>query len=411
MKIVHIATSLEGGAGLCAARIMNATRQLGVDACALVAHGNKSNYVDVVIPNNLYSRFRLIRYVQILLNMKGLWPKTARIARKIAEERQKNHKPVVFSSPVTLYTNIVNHPWIREADIVHLHWIGNYVDHESFFSKINKPVVWTIHDQNPGFGGFHYQMWYESAIDSFKALDDKLALLKRHAYKNVGSMMLVAISSYMKEFFQKSSLLSNFPCTLIHNGLEETRFVPISKECAREALGLSMNSKVFLFVAQYIYQDVKGLNVLIDALEKLNIPDSILLCMGRYDEVPRTSFEVRCEGFVENNRLQSLYYSAADYFVIPSNQETFAQTPMEAMACGTPVVSFPFSGSHDLINKENGIVCDDFTVDALVKGVKLAMNRNYNREIIREDVINRFSYKKIARQYMELYEEIIKKHS
>lgn len=407
MKIVHIATSLEEGAGLCTSRIMNATRALGVDARAIVAHGKKSEYVDVVKPVNPYSSYRLIRYIQVFLNLKRLWPKTEKIARKIAVERQKNQKLGLFSSPATLYTNIVDHPWIREADIVHLHWIAFFVDYESFFQSVRKPIVWTIHDQNPGFGGFHYQMWFDCATDSFKCLDDELALLKSRAYKNVESMTLVAISSFMQEFFRKNTLLCGFPSVLIHNGIEEKRFVPIPKECAREALGLSMNSKVFLFVASNIHIVIKGLNVLIDALEKLDIPDSILLCLGRYDEVPHASFEIRCEGFVGNNRLQSLYYSAADYLVMPSFQEAFAQTPMEAMACGTPVVAFPCSGSRDLINQCNGIVCEDFTVDALVNGIMLAMDRNYDGGKIREDVINRFSYQKIARQYLGLYEKIL----
>lgn len=51
MKIVHIATTLEGGAGLCAARIIRSTRALGIDARALVAIGEKSEYVDVVKPD------------------------------------------------------------------------------------------------------------------------------------------------------------------------------------------------------------------------------------------------------------------------------------------------------------------------------------------------------------------------
>jgi len=250
-------------------------------------------------------------------------------------------------------------------------------------------------------------MWHEGAKDSFKALDEELASLKSRAYKEVESLTLVAISSFMKEFFLKNKLLCNFPCTLIHNGLEEARFTLISKDCAREALGLSDNSKVFLFVAQYIHQDIKGLSVLMEALEMLSIPNMILVCVGKYNEPPQASFEIRCEGFVENNRLQSLYYSAADFFMMPSFQEAFAQVPMEAMACGTPVVAFPCSGSHDLINQDNGIVCDDFTVKALVKGIRLVMSRNYDRKTIREDVVKRFSYKKIAQQYVDLYQTLV----
>lgn len=409
MKVLHICTSLKGGAGLCANRIMNATRALGVDARAIVAHGEKTDFVDVVKPDNPYSRFRLIRYIQILLNIKGLWPKTTRIARKIGIEKQKNIYPVTFTPPITTYKKLSAHPWVQKSDIIHLHWIGNFVDYESFFQEVNKPIVWTIHDQNPGFGGFHYQRWYDSATDSFRVLDDEFALLKSYAYKKVESMILVAISSFMRDFFRKNKLLCIFPCTMIHNGLEEERFVPISRECAREALGLSVHSKVFLFVAQYIHEDIKGLKFLIDALEILNIPETTLVCVGRYDKIPQASFEIRCEGFVENNRLQSLYYSAADYFILPSFQEAFGQTPLEAMACGVPVISFPCGISPELINHDNGILCDDFTVDALVKGIKMAMSRNYDREKMREDVIARFSYNKIAKQYIELYQTLYNK--
>ena len=77
------------------------------------------------------------------------------------------------------------------------------------------------------------------------------------------------------------------------------------------------------------------------------------------------------------------------------------------MACGTPVVAFPCSGSHDLINQDNGVVCGDFTVEALIESIKLAMSRTYYPERIREDVINRFSYDKIAKQYLDLYHEVL----
>lgn len=407
MKITHICTMLEGGAGLAAARIIRSTRAMGINARVLVANGESSENVDVIKPVIPYSKIWLIKKIQCLLNIKRLWPKPIKLHNKIVKEFSVSHTPGIFTSPVTLYKSIVNHPWVCEADIVHLHWIGDFIDYESFFPKVNKPIVWTIQDENPGLGGFHYQMWKDQAPISFKAFDDELSLIKEKAYKNVKSMTLVAPSTMMKDFFINNRLLSRFPITIIHNGFEEENYSPISTACAREALHLPLNSNVFLFVAQHIYESRKGLKELIKALETINTPNSVLICLGNFTKLPESSLEIRCEGFVGNNRLQSLYYSAADYFVMPSYQEAFAQTSIEAMACGTPVVSFPCSGVHDLINKENGVICEDFTVDALVKGIKLAMSRNYDRKAIREDVINRFSYNKIAKQYLELYETIL----
>ncbi len=404
MKVVHICTSLEGGAGICARRIVSATRSLGVDARVLVAKGNKQDYVDVIKPIYPWSKVWPIQKIQVLMNILGKWPKTVVLKKRISKELRNNQG--TFTSPITDYTNIASHPWVQEADIVHLHWIGNFVDYKSFFKNVKKPIVWTIHDENPGLGGFHYTLWKDKATDNLRRLDDEFCGLKKQAYNSINSMTLVAISTMMKEFFSSNKLLSRFPSVIIHNGIFADDFTPISADCARQALSINNKRKVFLFISQDIHEDRKGLKALIDALEIINYPNTLLICLGKFKSIPNVSFEIRCEGFVGNNRLQSLYYSAADFYAMPSYQEAFAQTPMEAMACGTPVVAFPCSGASDLINQENGVVCDDFTVEALVIGIKLAMSRSYSRDTIRKNLINRFSYDKIAKEYIELYKKV-----
>lgn len=63
--------------------------------------------------------------------------------------------------------------------------------------------------------------------------------------------------------------------------------------------------------------------------------------------------------------------------------------------------------AHDLINDRNGVVCKDFTVEALIAGIRQAMTRQYDPAAIREDVTSRFAYEKIAREYLALYEWIV----
>ena len=335
-----------------------------------------------------------------------MWPYPIRVSRKVQKERQK-YTNGYFSSPITLYNNIAEHPWIKEADIIHMQWVGGFLDYESFFKKVHKPIVWTIHDENPGLGGFHYSSWKAAAPDSFKKLDDELMEIKRNAYKEAKSMTLVAISTMMADYFKNNELLKDFPVKIIHNGIDGETFIPINKDIAREALAIEKDELVFLFAANYIHEDRKGLKELIEALEKMNLSNTTLICLGKYNNMPKASFKIRCEGFVSNSRLQSLYYSAADYFVMPSFQEAFAQTPMEAMACGTPVIAFPCSGARDLINDKNGVVCEDFTVDALQGGIEKTIKHKFNGEEIRQDLLNRFSYDIIAKQYIELYKSLI----
>lgn len=406
MKVVHILTTFDGGAGIAAYRIFNSTRALGVDAKALVAYGKNTDIVNVIKPVNVFSRFWLIRRVQVFLQNKGIWPQTVVIRRRIQSEMDKNAKECVFSSPITLYKTIADHPWVKEADIVHLHWVGDFLDYKSFFSKVEKPIVWGMQDENPGLGGFHYEIWKKEATDSFKSFDDELIQLKCQAMKNVKSMTMVVIASKLKEFAKRSKLLCNYPCVVINNGVEKEKFVPIPINIAREALNIPKDSRVFLFVAQNIHDKRKGLKELINALENLNMPNTLLVCLGTFHSVPESSVQIRCEGFVSNNRLQSLFYSAADYFVMPSFAEAFGQVALEALACGTPLIAFPNDGAHDLITSGNGVLCQDFTVDSLVEGIKIAMNEEYDRMKIREDAIRRFSYDKIGKQYLELYEKI-----
>ena len=85
MKIVHICTSLEGGAGLCTRRIILSTKKLGVDACAIVAYGEKSELTDVIKPIYPWSKNWLIRKFQVLRNMRRTWPYAETIFKRIDE--------------------------------------------------------------------------------------------------------------------------------------------------------------------------------------------------------------------------------------------------------------------------------------------------------------------------------------
>ena len=112
-------------------------------------------------------------------------------------------------------------------------------------------------------------------------------------------------------------------------------------------------------------------------------------------------------GQVANQRLMSMLYSAGDFFVMPSEQEAFAQTPIEALACGLPVIAFPVSGTEELINDCNGVRCGGFDIASLTEGIKVAMSRVYDKTQIRDDVVKRFDIATIVSQYIKLYEELL----
>ena len=98
MKVVHICTSMGGGAGLCAFRIIKATKSLGVDAKAVVQTGYKEEGVDVVKPTYPWSCFWPVQKFQILMCMMSKWPKSLVIQKEIEKVRKKLQSDVCFTS-------------------------------------------------------------------------------------------------------------------------------------------------------------------------------------------------------------------------------------------------------------------------------------------------------------------------
>jgi len=92
--------------------------------------------------------------------------------------------------------------------------------------------------------------------------------------------------------------------------------------------------------------------------------------------------------------------------MMPSFQEGFAQVPLEALACGVPVVAFPCSGTEELINNRNGVRTSDFTVNSLSEGIKQALLTNYDKKWIRKDIITRYGVSYIIDKYLDIYNTI-----
>ena len=314
----------------------------------------------------------------------------------------KWNTPVTWSSPFTNY-DLLQSPLVREADIIHLHWIAGFIDYPTFFKHLKKPVVWTCHDQNIALGGFHYQRDKDNNYVCCKPLEDMYASLKQKAIGECDSLHLVALSDMMYQYLEQQPFLSNIPISKVHNSVDAKKFRMLDKQFARNVLEIPDNLIIFAFCAYRLNDGRKGLADLIDAIEKIGNKDIGLLCIGGGQLPKETGIPVFYSGEINSDQIMSLAYSAADYFAMPSFQEVFAQTPLEAMACGLPVVAYPCSGTSELISERNGVICKDFKTDALVKGIGELMAKPYDRAWIRQNVIDQYSPAHIAEQYVRIY--------
>jgi len=283
-------------------------------------------------------------------------------------QKSRPHHLEIFSNDRTEYgiSIAIQTP---AADIVNLHWVANFVDHESFFRNIQTGTgfVWTLHDMNPFTGGCHYSLGCEKykhkcgdcpqlGSDREGDLSRDIWLRKKRILENIPRTRLniVAPSRWLAEEAAASSLLEKFQISVIPNGIDTRVFRPLTKKLARKELHIPADAKVLLFVSDSIQNHRKGFTYLLRALEKIsNINELFLATIGNGDfGTQDLAADITNFGHIENESQMVLIYSAADVFVIPSLQDNLPNTVLEAMACGIPTIGFETGGIPDMIQPD-----------------------------------------------------------
>lgn len=392
MKVLHISTGDTTGAGLCAVRICESLIEHGVDSKVLVlCSKSKVSYV-----KGVYSKTRMFLHdlLHKLLRLSHIYlfeeDRLIRLSIKTGSS---------FSRPVTRL-DISNHPWVQWADIIHLHWVDNFFDQYSFFQKVNKPIIWTIHDEGFFYGISHYH-------DLFNPSDKteiKYFEIKKEMLSKCKDLSIVFLSRYFEQVFSQHPFVQGRDYFVINNSVDGELFYRHDRDQARGELGFTKHDIVLSFVAGRINDIHKGLNLLLQAIEIIgNIAIKVVAIGGMPESINNNN--VVTTGVVKDPFLLSKILSASDFYVMPSLQEAFSQAPLEAMACGVPVIAFPVSGTEELITDFNGVRCNGFEVADLVEGLNKAFKVTYNSLLIRNDVIKRFSPNVIANRYFSVYEK------
>ena len=314
--------------------------------------------------------------------------------------------------------------WVKEydPDIIHLHNLhGYYIDLEQLFKYLKasgKPVIWTLHDCWSFTGHcahFDYvgcKRWQtgcyacpqKGEYPKSVLFDSSRAnwLNKKRLFSEVSDMTLVTPSSWLAGLVGKS-FLKEFDLRVINNGIDLNAF-KIKNGGFREKYDL-IDKKIVLGVAS-VWSFKKGLNDFSELYKILdpNIFRIVLVGVGEEDKNQLDPSIIRI-GRTNNVSELAEIYSAADVFVNPTYEDTFPTTNIEALACGTPVITYDTGGSPEIIDESCGIAVERGNVRKLAKQIEAAvMSGKFTSDMC----VNRaakFDMERCCKEYLELYEK------
>lgn len=382
MKILHINTSdTAGGAAIAAMRLHNAMLVAGIDSTFLCLSRN-INDDETILSVDLKTKFksRSIDAVQ------------RRLFGKCLSEKKGTFSNMKYGYKLSKFVDL------SKYDIIYIHWINS-----SFLSlqgleeicKTGKKIYWFMHDMFPITGGCHYSFDCKKYCQncgecpylkssgkhdfSYKQLRIKHKILDKYS-----NLSFIAPSKWLYKCTKESSLGKNHKIYHIPNLLDSTIFHTLDKKLCREILNLPKDKKIILFGADSALSNpYKGFEYLVEALKILekdsdvnNTEIELVIFGSSYNKniEEMLPFKTHFMGYLHDSYTLALLYNSADVFCIPSLAENFANTILESVHCGTPVVGFDVGGIPDVVNDKTGYLAKYRDSEDFARGIKIVLN-------------------------------------
>lgn len=312
-----------------------------------------------------------------------------------------------------------------QPDIIHLHNIhGYYINYRILFdylSYTNIPIVWTLHDcwtftghcthfDNVGCGKWkttcdscpllmaqYKSRFFDRSKENFN--------LKKQLYKGLSNITVVPVSNWLGSFVS-DSILSQFPVRVIPNGIDLTVFRPRENQIRKKyniddskaiilgvlgsGFGLEKGRKEFIELAKHSEYQIILVGLTKD--DSKGLPDNII-------KLGRTSNQVE---------LAELY-SSADMLLNPTYNDSLPTTNIEALACGTPVITYRTGGAAEIINDLTGVVVEKGDFDGILRaiGTVLKHGKSSYSQACRSRAEKHYNKDERYIDYIKLYTELL----
>lgn len=421
MRVVFISKSDNvGGAAIVTRRLVEALRNIGTDATMLVAE--KHTNLDYV--HQVAGRVKTI--IPFLCERMKIW---------LSNGLQRKNLFTVDAADFG--QSLWRHPLVKSADVVCLEWFNQGLLSLNGIKKIarlQKPLVWVMHDQWPMTGICHLpgkcSRWLDECgccpkLNSAQPSDlsHRVFLKKRRLYPQL-PLTMVAVSNYLKKWAGTSPLLGSVACEVIPN--------PFHIPETQSTLETPEWHYTIAMGAARLDEPGKGFSILIEALRKisLNYPDvadrlSLVTFGGIKDAeiFERIPIYHKHLGVLNSDEAINGVFADADIVVSPSHYESLPTTLIEGMAAGCVAVSFNKGGQSDIVDHlTTGYLLDYYDSyekdtesagEAFAQGLMWAVDncKEISRSQLRQVIIDKFSPSVVARRYLSLFERIVSPES
>lgn len=299
-------------------------------------------------------------------------------------------------------------------DIIHLHNIhDHYLNYPLLFTylaTLNIPIIWTQHDCWAFTGGC---MYYDlQNCDKWKTrcqscpehrallcdITEKQFTLKRDLLSKINNITYVSVSDWLADSLRESHQ-KNRPIITIHNGVDISLFRPLQNK---------LNDGIFRIIGvAAIWDKRKGLDDFIKLYSIL--PSAFEITLVGLTPKQIKSLPVGIKGVTRTMNTEELVelYSMADVFVNPTYSDNFPTTNIEALACGTPVITYRTGGSPEAVDEKTGIVVEQGDVKALADAICKMKEFPLSSVDCRKRAEKYFDKDKCFTQYIKLYESLL----
>ena len=312
-------------------------------------------------------------------------------------------------------------------DVIHLHNIhGYYLNYKILFeylATIDTPVVWTLHDcwaftghcshfdaigcDKWRTGCFSCPLKGEYPVSKLMDASKRNYALKKRLFTSVPNLTFVPVSRWLADLVGES-FLGKYPVQVINNGIDTEVFQQRESDLRKKH---GIENKFVLVGVAGVWDAMKGLEDFIK-LSSMLPDDCVIIMIGltkkQIEGLPKNIIGIER---TENQTQLAEYYSIADVYVNPTYNDSFPTVNLEALACGTPVITYKTGGSPESVTKDTGLVMNKGDVDNLLSAIE-TIRRNGKQHYsaaCRQRAVEFYNKDDKFREYIRLYNELVTK--